>query len=54
MQRTVENLKKWMPDHCPVLTGIGVSTLGQPGMHLEIEVAAYDPNGAAKAPATKK
>ncbi|KXJ90107.1 Endoribonuclease L-PSP/chorismate mutase-like protein [Microdochium bolleyi] len=27
----------------PILTGVGVSMLGQPGMRIEIEVAAYAP-----------
>ncbi|KAF6836904.1 hypothetical protein CMUS01_05218 [Colletotrichum musicola] len=44
--RMVENMKKWAPDHSPILTGVGVSKLGQPGMRVEIEVAAYDPEGA--------
>ncbi|KAI3535195.1 endoribonuclease L-PSP [Colletotrichum filicis] len=43
--RMVENMRKWAPNHAPILTGIGASKLGQPGMRLEVEVSAYDPNG---------
>ncbi|KAI1861136.1 hypothetical protein JX265_009755 [Neoarthrinium moseri] len=48
-QRIVDNYKKYMPDHHPVWTEIGVKELGLPAMHIEIEVEAYDPEGAAKA-----
>ncbi|KAI1392943.1 YjgF-like protein [Hypoxylon trugodes] len=48
-QRIVENFRKWMPDHQPVWTEIGVKELGLPIMHFEIEVEAYDPQGAAEA-----
>ncbi|GJC82676.1 rutC family protein PH0854 [Colletotrichum liriopes] len=44
--RMVENIKKWTPNHAPILTGIGASKLGQPGMRVEVEVSAYDPDGA--------
>jgi len=37
----VRNLKRWSPDHRPVLTCIGVTTLGLPGMRIEIEVKAH-------------
>lgn len=40
---------KWMPDHKPIWTQIGVSQLGAEGMHVEIEVSAYDPEGAKTA-----
>lgn len=46
MGRMVENMKKWAPDHAPILTGVGVARLGQPGMRIEVEVSAYDPQGA--------
>ncbi|KAH0435686.1 endoribonuclease L-PSP [Colletotrichum camelliae] len=46
MGRMVENMKKWAPDHAPILTGVGVSKLGQPGMRIEVEVSAYDPQEA--------
>ncbi|KAF5490044.1 RutC family protein [Colletotrichum siamense] len=46
MGRMVENMKKWAPDHAPILTGVGVAKLGQPGMRIEVEVSAYDPQGA--------
>lgn len=38
-----ENLRRWMPDHKPIWTEIGVRQLGLPGMNVEIEVVAYDP-----------
>lgn len=41
-----ENFKKWMPDHKPIWTEIGVAKLGAEGMNVEIEVVAYDPEGA--------
>ncbi|GKT47558.1 RutC family protein [Colletotrichum spaethianum] len=44
--RMIENVKKWAPNHSPILTGVGVTKLGQPGMRVEVEVAAYDPEGA--------
>ena len=34
---------KWMPDHAPIWTQIGVKQLGVPNMHIELEVVAYDP-----------
>ena len=44
-----ENFKKWMPDHQPLWTEIGVAKLGADGMNVEIEVSAHDPEGATKA-----
>lgn len=44
--RLSENIKKWMPDHRPIWTQVGVAQLGLDGMTVEIEVAAYDPQGA--------
>lgn len=48
LSRMVENIDKWCggkggkgKENRPVLTGVGVSKLGQPGMRFEIEVAAY-------------
>ena len=42
------NLKKWMPDHMPIYTQIGVQRLGADDMRVEIEVSAYDPEGSKK------
>ena len=39
----VRNLKKWMPNHQPILTCIGVSQLGLEGMRVEIEAVASLP-----------
>lgn len=38
----VKNLKKWMPQHGPAWTEVGVKQLGLPSMHFEIEVEAHD------------
>ncbi|KAH7377674.1 putative L-PSP endoribonuclease family protein [Pyrenochaeta sp. MPI-SDFR-AT-0127] len=35
--------KKWMPDHSPIWTCVGVSRLGEDDMRVEIEVSAHDP-----------
>ncbi|KAF7185820.1 2-iminobutanoate/2-iminopropanoate deaminase [Pseudocercospora fuligena] len=35
-----EALKKWFPEHKPVLTGIGVSKLALEGMRVEVEAWA--------------
>ncbi|TPX16149.1 uncharacterized protein E0L32_004144 [Thyridium curvatum] len=39
--RMAENMKKWMPNHRPILTGVGVKELALEGMRVEIEVSAY-------------
>ena len=39
----VRNLKKWMPNHQPILTCIGVNELGLEGMRVEIEAVASIP-----------
>ncbi|KAH7226654.1 Endoribonuclease L-PSP/chorismate mutase-like protein [Fusarium oxysporum] len=36
----VEQFRKWMPDHQPTWTCVGVTELGIPGMIVEIEVEA--------------
>ncbi|RDW76447.1 RidA family protein [Aspergillus mulundensis] len=41
MRLLVENLRKWMPDHKPVLTGVGVTGLALEGMRIEIEAFAH-------------
>ena len=41
--------RQWMPDHAPIWTEIGVKQLGAPDMRVEIEVVAYDPEGAKSA-----
>jgi non-canonical poly(A) RNA polymerase PAPD5/7 len=38
-----ENFRKYMPDHKPIWTQIGVRQLGAPKMNVEIEVVAHDP-----------
>jgi enamine deaminase RidA (YjgF/YER057c/UK114 family) len=38
-----ENFRKWMPDHKPIWTQIGVRQLGVPDMNVELEVVAHDP-----------
>ncbi|KAF2017478.1 putative L-PSP endoribonuclease family protein [Aaosphaeria arxii CBS 175.79] len=34
---------KWMPDHKPIWTCVGVQRLGEDDMRVEIEVSAHDP-----------
>lgn len=48
-ERIIENFRKWMPDHCPVWTELGVKQLGSDLMNIEIDVEAYDEEGAAEA-----
>ncbi|KAH8651599.1 endoribonuclease L-PSP [Tricladium varicosporioides] len=36
------NFKKWMPDHQPIWTCVGVTRLGDDDMRVEIEVIALD------------
>ena len=36
------NFKKWMPDHSPIWTCVGVTRLGEDDMRVEIEVVALD------------
>lgn len=38
-----EHFRKWMPNQKPIWVAIGVSQLGAPGMHVEIQVVAFDP-----------
>lgn len=49
MGAMVRNFQKWMPDHQPLWTTVGVTKLGEDAMHVEIEVVAHDPEGAKKA-----
>lgn len=49
LMHMVGHLKKRMPDHKPIFTCVGVTELGIKGMRVEIEVAAYDEEGAAEA-----
>lgn len=49
LRHMVKNLKEWMPNHKPLLTCVGVTQLGLEGMHIEIEVSAYDEEGAEEA-----
>lgn len=45
----LRNLKKWMPDHQPIWTAVGVTRLGMDEWHTEIEVVALDQEGAEAA-----
>ncbi|KAH9874163.1 hypothetical protein IAQ61_004792 [Plenodomus lingam] len=38
-----DNFKKWMPDHSPIWTCVGVMKLAEDKMKVEIEVVAHDP-----------
>lgn len=48
MDAMVRNFKKWMPDHKPLWTCVGVARLGEDDMRVEIEVVAHDPEGERK------
>ncbi|KAL3468848.1 Endoribonuclease L-PSP/chorismate mutase-like protein [Aspergillus californicus] len=45
----VRNFEKYMPDHRPIWTCVGVTRLGEDDMRVEIEVVAHDPEGAKAA-----
>ncbi len=38
----IEQMRTWMPDHAPIWTETGVTTLAAPGMRIEIRVTAID------------
>lgn len=42
----VRNFKKWMPNNHPVWTCVQVGRLREDRMRVEIEVSAFDPEGA--------
>jgi enamine deaminase RidA (YjgF/YER057c/UK114 family) len=44
----VREFKKWMPDHSPIWTCVGVARLGEDDMRVEIEVVAHDPKEVGK------
>lgn len=44
LQAMARNFKKWMPDHQPIWTAVGVTRLGMDDMRVEIEVAAHVPS----------
>ena len=48
------NFEEWMPGHQPLYTCVGVPRLGEDDMHVEIEVEAYDPEGAKEAAAATR
>jgi enamine deaminase RidA (YjgF/YER057c/UK114 family) len=50
----LRNFKKWMPDHQPIFTLVGVTQLGLPEMRIEIEVSAHDEEGAKAVAASRK
>lgn len=41
MKFTVENLRKWFPEHRPLLTAIGIEKLALDAMRIEIEAWAH-------------
>ncbi|KAE8161945.1 L-PSP endoribonuclease family protein [Aspergillus tamarii] len=43
LEAMVRNFKKYMPNHEPIWTVVGVSRLGEDDMRVEIEVVAHDP-----------
>lgn len=47
-EHIVRNLRKWMPGHAAIWTELGVKELGGgEQMHFEIDVEAFDPEGAS-------
>lgn len=46
MAAVQRNFKKYMPDHQPLWTAVGVQRFGADRMAVEIEAVAYDPEGA--------
>lgn len=42
MKAMVRNFEKWMPNHRPLWTCVGVTRLGEDDMRVEIEVSAHD------------
>ncbi|KAM0460441.1 hypothetical protein ACHAPV_004708 [Trichoderma viride] len=49
MAAVQRNFKKYMPDHQPLWTALGVQRFGADRMAVEIEAVAYDPEGAKAA-----
>ncbi|KAI8944490.1 putative L-PSP endoribonuclease family protein [Xylaria longipes] len=49
LEAVVRNFRTWCPDHQPLWTCVGVARLGEDDMRVEVEVQAYDPEGAKKA-----
>ncbi|KAI1439449.1 hypothetical protein ABKA04_007166 [Annulohypoxylon sp. FPYF3050] len=43
LEAMVRNFRKWVPDHEPIWTCVGVPRLGEDDMRVEIEVVAHDP-----------
>lgn len=46
MAAVQRNFKKYMPEHQPIWSAVGVQRFGADRMAVEIEVVAYDPEGA--------
>ncbi|KAK8163756.1 Endoribonuclease L-PSP/chorismate mutase-like protein [Phyllosticta citrichinensis] len=51
LEAMVRNFKKYMPNHQPIWTCIGVPKLADPDMKVEIEVVAHDEEAAKAAKA---
>ncbi|CRK44600.1 hypothetical protein BN1723_006193 [Verticillium longisporum] len=45
----IRNFAKYMPDHQPIWTCVGVPRLGEEAMKVEFAVVAHDPEGAKTA-----
>lgn len=45
VRATTENLKKWCPEHKPLLTLVPVEKLALEGMRIEVEVEAFAETG---------
>lgn len=42
LELMVQEMRKWCPEHRPVWTLIGVETLAEERMRVEVEVVVYD------------
>lgn len=43
LKAMTRNFQKWMPNHRPIWTAVGVQRLGLDDMRVEVEVVAHDP-----------
>lgn len=49
LEAMLRNFKKYMPDHKPIWSCVGVTRLALDDMRIEIEVVAHDPEGNSDA-----
>jgi len=49
LEAMLRNFKRYMPDHKPIWSCVGVTRLALDDMRIEIEVVAHDPEGNSDA-----